>query len=152
MVSHSLQNTALHTYIHVKAMSNLSYLFVGHSNVDPLLDEEDTESDTPIPNRMVTEDDDTRTLRHIIGASSIVDWAEKNVGDTYIGTRKLKARPRKDKGKKAKTTDEAVLGSDESTLSPDEGRSPPYQESNLSTSTSSNDDDGDSGDYRIEPS
>jgi hypothetical protein len=65
--------------------------------VDPLLDEEDTESDTPIPNRMVTEDDDTRTLRHITGASSIVDWAEKNVGDTYIGTRKLKARPRKDK-------------------------------------------------------
>jgi hypothetical protein len=39
--------------------------------------------------------------------------------------------------------DEPVLGSDESTLSPDEGRSPPYQESNLSTSASSDDDNGD---------
>jgi hypothetical protein len=122
-------------------------LFVGHSNVDPLLDEEDTESDTPIPNRMVTEDDDMRTLRQTTGTYSIVDWAEKNVGDTHIGKRKLKARPGKDKGKKTKTTDEVVLQSDESTLSPDEGRSPPYQESNLSTSTSSDNDDGDGGDY-----
>jgi hypothetical protein len=48
--------------------------------------------------------------------------------------------------------DEPVLGSDESTLSPDEGRSPPYQESNLSTSTSSDDDNGDGEGYRIEPS
>jgi hypothetical protein len=74
------------------------------------------------------------------------------VGDIYIGKRKLKARPRKDKGKKANITDEVVLGSDESTPSPDEGRSPPYQESNLSTSAPSDDDDRDGGDYRIEPS
>jgi hypothetical protein len=52
---------------------------------DPLLDEDDMDSDTPIPNRMVTEDDDIRTLRQITGASSIVDWDEKNVGDTHIG-------------------------------------------------------------------
>jgi hypothetical protein len=44
-------------------------------------------------------------------------------------------------------TDEEVLQSDESTSSPDEGRSPPYQESNLSTSASFDDDDGDGGDY-----
>jgi hypothetical protein len=31
--------------------------------VEPLLDEEDTKSDTPLPNRMVTQDDDIRTLR-----------------------------------------------------------------------------------------
>jgi hypothetical protein len=74
------------------------------------------------------------------------------VGDTHIGKRKLKAGLRKDKEKKAKTTDEAVLRSDESTPSPDEGRSPPYQESNLSTSASFDDDDRDGGDYRIEPS
>jgi hypothetical protein len=97
-------------------------LFVGHSNANSLLDEEDMESDT-----------------------------EKNVGDTHIEKRKLKVGPRKGKGKKAKTTDEAVLESDESTPSPDEGRSPPYQESNLSTSASFDDDDGDGGDYRIEP-
>jgi hypothetical protein len=71
---------------------------------------------------------------------------------THIGKRKLKTGPRKNNGKKAETTDEPVLGNDESTLSPDERRSPPYQESNLSTSASSDDDDGDGGGYRIEPS
>jgi hypothetical protein len=54
-------------------------------------------------------------LKQITGTSSIVDWAEKNVDDTHIGKRKLKAGPRKDKGKRAKTTEETVLGSDEST-------------------------------------
>jgi hypothetical protein len=101
---------------------------------------------------MVTEDDDTRTLRQITGTSSIVDWAEKNAGDTHIGKRKQKAGPRKNRGKKAKTTDEAVLGSDKSTLSPEEGRSPLYVDSNLSTSSSSDDDDGDDEGYQIEPS
>jgi hypothetical protein len=125
---------------------------VGRSNAEPLLDEEDTESETPIPNRMVTQDDDRRTLRQITGTPSIVGWAEQNVGDTHIGKRKLKTGPRKNKGKKAKTTGEGVLGSDESTPGPDEGGSPPYQEFNLSSSASSNDDDGDSRGYRIEPS
>jgi hypothetical protein len=32
------------------------------SNVDPLLDEEDTQSDTPISSRIVMEGDDSRTL------------------------------------------------------------------------------------------
>jgi hypothetical protein len=92
-------------------------------------------------------------LRQITGASSIVDWAEQNVGSTHIGKRKLKAAARKDKvKKKANVMDKAVLGSDESTLSLDEGWSPPYQESNLSTSASSDDDDGDGGGYRIKPS
>jgi hypothetical protein len=72
---------------------------VGHSNTEPPLDEEDTKSDTPILNRMVTEDDDRRTLRQITSTPSIVDWAEQNVGDTHIGKRKLKAGPRKGKGK-----------------------------------------------------
>jgi hypothetical protein len=43
--------------------------------VEPLLDEEDTESDTPLPNRIVTKGDDTHTLRQIIESSSIADWA-----------------------------------------------------------------------------
>jgi hypothetical protein len=72
------------------------------------------------------------------------------VGDTHIGKRKLKVMSRKDKEKKEKVMDEAVFGSDESTSNPNEGWSPPYQESNLSTSTSFDDDDG--GGYRIEPS
>jgi hypothetical protein len=59
-------------------------LYVGRSNADSLLNEEDTESDTPLPNRIVTEGDDPRTLRQITGSASIVDWAEQNVGDTHI--------------------------------------------------------------------
>jgi hypothetical protein len=71
---------------------------------------------------------------------------------TYIGKRKLKAMLRKDKQKKAKTMDEGVLGSDESTPTPDEGGSLTYQESNLSSLASSDDNDGDGGGYQIEPS
>jgi hypothetical protein len=59
--------------------------------VEPLLDEEDSESDTPLPNRMVKKGDDTRTWSQITWSASIVDWAKQNMGDTYIGKRKLKA-------------------------------------------------------------
>jgi hypothetical protein len=55
------------------------------SNVDPLLDEEDTQSDTPIMSRLVTEGDDSTTLRRITGKSSLVDWADETIGDTHIG-------------------------------------------------------------------
>jgi hypothetical protein len=151
MVRHSLHNMSLRNYIHNTFVLTCLIFIVGCSNTEPLLDE-DMESVTPILNRMVTEDDDRRTLRQIIGTPSIVDWVEQNVGDTHIGKRKLKAGSRKDKRKKAKTTEEGVLESDESTPSPNEGGSPPYQESNLSISTSSDDDDGDGGGSRIEPS
>jgi hypothetical protein len=87
--------------------------------VEPLLDEEAMESDTLILNRIVTEDDDRRTLRQITGTPSIIDWVKQNVGDTRIRKRKLKVGPRKDKEKKAKPAEEAMLESDESTPSPD---------------------------------
>jgi hypothetical protein len=45
----------------------------GRSNEDPLLDEEDTKSDTPIPSRIVTEGDDSRSLQRITDKSSLVD-------------------------------------------------------------------------------
>jgi hypothetical protein len=63
-------------------------------------------------------------LRKITGKSSLVDWADKTIGDKHIGKRKLETITKKGKGKKPKR----VLGSDESTPSP--GRSPPYQELN----------------------
>jgi hypothetical protein len=72
----------------------------GRSNVDPLLDEEDTHSDTPISSRIVTEGDDTATLQRITGTTSLVDCADKNVGDTHIGKRKQKTMTKK--GKKNK--------------------------------------------------
>jgi hypothetical protein len=62
---------------------------------------------------MVTQGDDTRTLRQITRSASIIDWAEQNVGDTHIRKRKQKVGPRKEKGKKAKVIDEALLTSDE---------------------------------------
>jgi hypothetical protein len=90
-------------------------------------------------------------LRQITRSASILDWVKQNVDDTHIRKRKLKVGPRKEKGKKQRVMDKSLLGSDEFTLSPDEGRSPPYQSSNLSTSASSDgdddDDDGDSGGY-----
>jgi hypothetical protein len=55
----------------------------GRSNADPLLDEEDTQSDTPIASRLVTECDDSRTLQKITGKSSLVDWTDETVGDTH---------------------------------------------------------------------
>jgi hypothetical protein len=45
----------------------------GRSNSDPLLDEEDNQSDTPISSRIVTEGDDSRTSWRITGKSSLVD-------------------------------------------------------------------------------
>jgi hypothetical protein len=77
-------------------------LCVGRSNAEPLLNEEDTESGTSLPNRMVIQGDDTHTLRQITRFASIVNWAKQKVGDTHIGKRKLNVAPRKEKEKKAK--------------------------------------------------
>jgi hypothetical protein len=74
----------------------------GRSNDDPLLDEEDTQSDTPIPGRMVTQGDDATTLSRITGKTSLVDWADETVGDTHIGKHKQKTMTKKGKGKKTK--------------------------------------------------
>uniref|UniRef100_A0A0A9VM07 Uncharacterized protein n=1 Tax=Arundo donax TaxID=35708 RepID=A0A0A9VM07_ARUDO len=43
----------------------------GRSNADHLLDEEDTDSDTPIPSRMVVDVDDTRELQRITRVSRV---------------------------------------------------------------------------------
>jgi hypothetical protein len=69
------------------------------SNEEPLLDEEDTQSDTPILSRIVTQGDDSRTLQRITGKSSLVDWADETVGDTHIGKHKQKTMRKKGKGK-----------------------------------------------------
>jgi hypothetical protein len=119
----------------------------GRSNEYPLLDEEDTQSDTPIPSRIATEDDDSRTLQRITCKSSLIDWTDEIVGDTHIGKHKQKTMIKKGKGKKQKR----VFGSDEETPSP--GQSSKYQESNLSSSTTDSDNGGDGGSqYCIEPS
>ncbi|KAK3118492.1 hypothetical protein QOZ80_9BG0700110 [Eleusine coracana subsp. coracana] len=113
----------------------------GRSNAIPLLDEESTESDTPIPSRMVIEDDTSSELQRITRTSSLA----KHVGDTHIGKRKLLSMRRKEKGKKQKkTTKGKPVRSDDSTES-DNG-SPTYQESDDSSSASSaGDSDGTGG-------
>jgi hypothetical protein len=83
------------------------------SNANPLLDEEDTQSDTPIPSRLVTEGDDDTTLKRITSKSSLFDLADEIIGDTHISKRKLKTIPKKGKAQKLKR----VLGSDEETPS-----------------------------------
>ena len=72
----------------------------GRSNAPPLLDEEDTESDTPIPSHLVIRDDSAGQLQRITGTSSLGDWADENVGDTHIGQRKTRSMRKKQKGKK----------------------------------------------------
>jgi hypothetical protein len=74
----------------------------GRFNTDPLLDEEDTQSDTHIPSRIVTKSDVSRTLQRITNKSSLVDWADETVGDTHIVKRTQKTMIKKGKGKKTK--------------------------------------------------
>jgi hypothetical protein len=74
----------------------------GRSNEASLLDEEGTQSDTPMPSRVVTERDDATSLQKITGKSSLVEWADEIVGDTHIGKRKQKTIKKKGKGKKIK--------------------------------------------------
>jgi hypothetical protein len=50
------------------------------SNEAPLLDEEDTQRDTPMPSRIVTERDDARSLQKITGKASLIEWANETVG------------------------------------------------------------------------
>jgi hypothetical protein len=70
----------------------------GRFNVDPLLDE-DTESDTPIPSRIMREGDNPRTLHIITGKTSIIALADETIGDTYIGKWKQKTISKKGKEK-----------------------------------------------------
>jgi uncharacterized hydantoinase/oxoprolinase family protein len=80
----------------------------GRSNEDPLLDEEDTQSDTPILGRIVTQGDDATTLQRIIGKLSLVVWADVTVGDTHIGKHKQKTMTKKGKGKNRRECLEAM--------------------------------------------
>lgn len=107
----------------------------GRSNAEPLLDEDDTESDTPVPSRLVVEGDNPRTLQRITGSSSLAEWADQHVGDTHIGKRKQRTVTKKSAGKKQKRViQEQPLRSDDSTPSDDGRRSPSYQESDDSSS------------------
>jgi hypothetical protein len=72
----------------------------GRSNEAPLLDEDDTQSDTPMSSRVVIECDDATSLQKITGKASLIEWADETIGDTHINKRKQKTMKKKGKGKK----------------------------------------------------
>ncbi|XP_039853511.1 uncharacterized protein LOC120711904 [Panicum virgatum] len=82
-------------------------------------------------------------LREATGNDSISDWARQNIGDTHLGKRKLHKGPKKGDSKRRKGKGTAKPVSSDTETDDGEGeRSPPYQESEDSSSA----DDGDDGD------
>jgi hypothetical protein len=69
------------------------WMEMGCSNTDPVLDEEDTESDTPLPSSIVAKG----TPKENLPKENLVKWTKKNVGDTYVGKRKARFVLRKNK-------------------------------------------------------
>jgi hypothetical protein len=47
------------------------------------LDEESPDTDSPIPNAMVTATAQAQDLQRHIGSSFILQWAQKNIGDSH---------------------------------------------------------------------
>ena len=115
----------------------------GRSNRAPVLDEDDDDGDIPLPSHIVRDQINVSDLHEATGDDSISDWARKNMGDTHLGKRKLQKGPKKGdpKRRKGKGTAKPV-SSDTETDDGKSERSPPYQESEDSSSA----DDGDDGD------
>jgi hypothetical protein len=120
----------------------------GTSNREPVLDEEDEDSDIPIPSQLVRDQIDPRDLETAMGDDCISDWARRNVGSSHIGKRLFQSGPKQGDPKRQKgTTAPIEVTSDASTDDDDGQRSPPYQESGDSSSGEDDgDDDDDDGD------
>jgi len=115
----------------------------GRSNRAPVLDEDDDDGDIPLPSHIVRDQINVSDLREATGNDSISDWARQNIGDTHLGKRKLQKGPKKGDPKRRKGKGTAKPVSSDTETDDGEGeRSPPYQESEDSSSA----DDGDDGD------
>jgi hypothetical protein len=99
---------------------------MGRPNVDLVLDEEDTESDTPLTSSIMAQ---------TTSGEKLVEWAQKNVGDTHMCKRKVQFVLPKVRKK--------AVASDNGTESGD--KSPLYQEYVDSSSVTSFDDGGGAG-------
>jgi hypothetical protein len=53
------------------------------STVQTELDEESTDTDTPIPSAMVTATTDPRDLQRRTRSLSFSEWARRNIGDSH---------------------------------------------------------------------
>jgi hypothetical protein len=119
----------------------------GRCNREPVLDEEDEDSDIPIPSQLVRDQIDPKDLQTATGDDCISDWARRNVGSSHIGKRLFQSGPKQSdpKRQKGKTkTPAKQVTSDASTDDDDGQRSPPYQESgDSSLAEDDGDDDGD---------
>ena len=105
----------------------------GRSTQDPVLDEEDTESDCPLPSHLVTDPVGS------FPSQDLSQWARKNIGDSHIGKRKAVDMQPARRSKRTRGKGTVEVDSDATT---DDGNdSPAYQESQDSSSAS---DSGDS--------
>jgi hypothetical protein len=71
-------------------------------NREPILDEEDEDSDVPIPSHLVRDQIDPKDICATTGDDCISDWACRNVGTTHIGKRMLQSVPKQDDPKRQK--------------------------------------------------
>ena len=112
------------------------WMEVGRSTQDPVLDEDNTESDCPLPSHIVTDTVSSLDLQRETGSQNLQQWARKTIGDTHIGKRKASTMrpPKRSKRTKGKGKSQTVVDSDASTE--DDNASPIYQESDDSSSSS----------------
>jgi hypothetical protein len=72
------------------------------SNREPVLDEEDEDSDISIPSQLVRDHIDPKDLQTITGDDCISDWARRNVGSSHIGKRLFQSGPKQSDPKRQK--------------------------------------------------
>jgi hypothetical protein len=121
----------------------------GRSNREPVLDEEDEDSDIPIPSQLVRDQIDPKDLQTAMGDDCISDRARRNVVSSHIGKRLFPSGPKQSdpKHQNGKTKAPAKqVTSDASTDDDDGQHSPPYQESGDSSSAEDDGDDDDDDD------
>ncbi|KAJ1280397.1 hypothetical protein BS78_04G229600 [Paspalum vaginatum] len=105
------------------------------SNGAPAFDEDSEFSDSPLPSQMFTDIGRAHGDREDVDA-----WAEKTVGDTHLGKRKIKIGSKQRKGKRTKTCDEEDIGSEDTTPEASVGAG-----DDDSDGDDDDDDDGDGG-------
>jgi hypothetical protein len=66
----------------------------GKSNREPVLDEEDEDSDIPISSQLVRDQIDPKDLQTATGDDCISDWERRNVGSSHIGKRMFQSGPK----------------------------------------------------------
>jgi hypothetical protein len=74
----------------------------GISNRELVLDEEDEDSDIPIPSPLVRDQIDPKDLETATNDDCISDWARRNVGSSHIGKKLFQSGPKQSDPKRQK--------------------------------------------------